>query len=214
MLLPFGSLTKTGSGMLVVTGTCSFFGPTAINQGELMVDGSLAGAVMVGSSGTLAGTGSLSSVTVNPGGHLAPGDAPGQLTLAGTLSLLTGSWLDFQLDTPPHSDMVLMPTGPLVLNGQQFSDFTFTPLAGFAPGEYTLIDAGSISGSLGPNISGTIDGHSATLAVQGSDLIITVVPEPGTIALLPAAVLLMLRVKLPCKPLTLTLSRRERGRFS
>ena len=81
------------------------------------------------------------------------------------------------------SDEVVMPNGLLALNGQQFSDFNFTPLAGFGEGTYTLIDAGSISGSLGSGTSGTIDGFQASLAVHGDNLVLNVVPEPGTLAL-------------------------------
>ena len=33
-------------------------------------------------------------------------------------------------------------TGQLILSGQQFSDFNFTPLAGFGAGTYDLIDFG------------------------------------------------------------------------
>ena len=94
--------------------------------------------------------------------------------------------MDYELDTPPTSDEVFMPSGLSSLNGQQFSDFNFTPLAGFGPGGYTLIDAGSISGSLGASTSGTIDGYPATLAIQGNDLVLNVVPEPSTLALLAA----------------------------
>jgi hypothetical protein len=95
--------------------------------------------------------------------------------------------MDYELDTPLVSAMVLMNSGALTLNGQQFSDFSFTPLGGLGIGSYPLIDAGSISGSLGANTSGTIDGLSATLAVQGNDLVLNVVPEPGTLALLVVA---------------------------
>ena len=78
-----------------------------------------------------------------------------------------------------------MPSGPLVLGGQQFADFNFTLMAGFAPGTYNLIDAQSIPlGSLGTSTSGTIDGLPATIAVQGNDVVLTVVPEPGTLTLL------------------------------
>jgi hypothetical protein len=80
-----------------------------------------------------------------------------------------------------------MPAGALGLNGQQFSDFNFTPLDGFEPGAYPLIDAGSINGSLGANTSGMIDGLPATLAISGNDLVLTVVPEPGTLALFGAS---------------------------
>ena len=90
------------------------------------------------------------------------------MNVSGSLSLLSGSVMDYSLDTPPDSSLVYMPSGALSLNGQQFTDFSFTPLAGFAPGTYTLIDAGSISGSLGSGTSGMIDGYQATVAVQAT----------------------------------------------
>ena len=49
---------------------------------------------------------------------------------------------------------------------------------------------GSISGSLA-STSGSIDGYPATLAVQGNDLVLTVVPEPSTLALLGAGAVLL-----------------------
>ncbi len=181
-----GSLIKIGNGSLDLTGAETYAGTTVVNQGELMVNGSLVSPVTVNSGGTLAGMGSLSSVTVAASGHLAPGDAPGTLALSGSLSLLSGSKIDYELDTPLDSDMVLMTSGALSLNGQQFSDFNFTPLGGFGPGTYDLINAGSVSGSLGSGTTGMIDGLPATLVVQGDNLVLNVVPEPGTIALIVA----------------------------
>jgi autotransporter-associated beta strand protein len=183
---PLFGIVKTGNGVMTLTGSNTYTGSAIINQGELMVNGPVASAVTVNSGGILTGTGSLTSVTVNSGGQLAPGDAPGTLTLSGSLTLLPGAVMDYELDTPLDSDEVLMPTSRLVLGGQQFSDFNFTPLAGFGPGTYTLIDAGSITGGLGANTTGTIGGFSASLAVQGNDLMLNVVPEPSTLALLVA----------------------------
>ncbi len=183
-----GSLIKLGSGTLTLASSNTFAGPVAINQGELLINGSLASPVTVNSGGVLAGTGSLSNVTVNAGGHLAPGNAPGLLNVSGSLTLMSSAVMDYELDTPLDSDEVLMmPTGLLTLSGQQFSDFNFTPLARFGPGGYTLIDAGSISGTLGTNTSGTIDGLPVTLAVQGNELVLNVVPEPSTLALMVMA---------------------------
>ena len=120
---------------------------------------------------------------MNPGGQLSPGNSPGVLRLSGTLALLSGAVMDYELSPLTTSDEVLMPSGVVSLNDQQFSDFDFTPLAGFGLGAYTLIDAGSISGSLGEDRSGMVGGYPANLAVQGTDLVLTVVPEPGSFSL-------------------------------
>jgi autotransporter-associated beta strand protein len=179
-----GQLIKVGSGILTITGSNTYTGPTSINQGELVINGSLANPTTVNSRGILGGAGSLGSVTVNSGGHLAPSNFPGVLHLSGSLTLATGALLDYDLDTPTTSDLISMPTRTLELSGQQFADFDFTSLAGFSDGTYTLIDAGPIAGSLGISTSGRIAGHSATLAIQGNDLVLNVVPEPSTLALL------------------------------
>ncbi len=182
-----GSLTKTGSGTLLLSGSNTYTGPTTIDQGKLDVDGWLTNsAVTVNSGGILSGTGSLASVTVNAGGTLTPGDSLGILHLSGNLILESGAEIDYGLDGNPADNEVAMPAGVLTLDDQQFSDFNFMFLAGFRDGTYTLIDAGSISGSLGSNLSGAINGHTATLAVQGNNLVLNVVPEPSSLVLLAA----------------------------
>jgi len=120
---------------------------------------------------------------VNSGGALAPGDALGTLHFGGNLFLAPGAALQFGLDTPSTSDMVSC--GSLVVSGQQFSDFTFTWTPNFAPGTYPLIEFGSLGGTgLGNNFSGLVDGFPANLAVSGNELVLSVVPEPSTLALL------------------------------
>ena len=178
-------LLKLGGNILTLTGSNSYTGPTTINQGTLLVNGSLASPVTVNSGGMLGGSGSLTSVTVASGGSLSPGAAPAAMNVSGSLSLLSGAKMDYALDTPTDSDEVYMPSGPLVLSGQQFADFNFTPLGGFGRGTYTLIDTNSVPiGSLGTSNSGTIDGMPAYIAVQGDDVVLTVVPEPSTLVML------------------------------
>ena len=184
---PGQGLTLTGGGQLTLSGTNTYTGPTTINQGKLIVDGSLTSSpVSVNSGGTLGGTGNLASVTVNSGGNLAPGDPLGTLSVGGSLILSAGAAMDYELDTPSTSDLIH--AGTLTLNSQRFSDFDFTWSANFGQGTYPLIAFLSSSGSLGANASGTIDGFPATLAVQGNDLVVNVVPEPSTAVLLGAGV--------------------------
>jgi autotransporter-associated beta strand protein len=182
-----GGLTlndSVGTGALTLTGSNTYSGPTTINQGKLVVDGWLTNSAVSVDGGTLGGTGYLRSVTVNPGGNLAPGDALGTLSVSGSLILVSGSLMDYELDTPSTSDTISC--GSLTLNGQQFSDFNFTPTDNFGPGSYDLIAFASSTGSLGAITSGTVDGLPATLTLQSNDLVLTVVPEPSTATLLGA----------------------------
>ena len=112
------------------------------------------------------------------------------MNVSGTLNLAFGASMDYDLDTVSSSDEIFMRSGLLKLNGQQFSDFDFTPLSGFGVGTYTLIEAGSISGKLGNDTAGTIENLPAYLSVSGNDLVLNVVPEPGTAMLLAVSGLL------------------------
>ena len=91
-----GSLVKIGSGTLSLTGSNTYTGPTSINQGSLVVNGSLVSPVTVNSGGLLGGTGTLSSVTVGPSGSIAPGNPLGTLTLSGGLVLESGAVMDYE----------------------------------------------------------------------------------------------------------------------
>ncbi len=182
MLKGVGSLNKIGSGVLALSGSNTYTGPTTITLGKLVVDGWLPNSAVTVNGGTLGGTGHLSSGTVTAGGQIAPGNPLGTLHFSGGLVLSSGADMDFELDTPSTSSMISCSS--LTLGGQQFSNFAFPYTANFAPGTYYLIEAGSSpSGTLGTSTSGTIDGYPASLAVKGNNLVLTVVPEPGTLAL-------------------------------
>ena len=170
------SLLVTAPGLSVLSAASSFTS-TTISGGTLELDASLASAATV-NGGVLSGTGSLLSVNVDPSGHVAPGDAgAGQLVLTGSAAINGGI-----LDIAAADSFVtsLSVGGNLVLSGDPTLDVTGSLL----PGVYTIAD-----------YSGTLSGEFATLSIpagfrvnygSGSDSQITLspVPEPGTLALL------------------------------
>ena len=84
-----GSLTKAGAGVLTVTGTNTYTGGTTVSAGTLDLDGSLTSDVAVASTGRIEGVGSTSG-DLTSSGTVAPGNAPGTLTVAGDV-VFTGT---------------------------------------------------------------------------------------------------------------------------
>ncbi len=114
------------------------------------------------SGATLAGTGVLGQTTVEPGGHLAPGDSPGTITVGG-LTLQNGAFFDFEIG-PTATDRVDV-NGDLTLGGT----LVLSLLDGYIPslGQSFAIFGGaisSISGTFQSIVAPTFDGQTVYLA--------------------------------------------------
>jgi autotransporter-associated beta strand protein len=79
------SLTKEGTGTQILSGNNTYTGTTTIAQGTLVVDGNISTSSLttVASGASLAGSGTVGSLTIASGGTLAPGVGPGGLDIAG-----------------------------------------------------------------------------------------------------------------------------------
>lgn len=205
-------IEKTGAGVWTLTGDNTYDLQTVVSGGTLEVEGShdnptSGRGYTIQNGGTLGGSGSISltdgDVTVEAGGGLAPGSSPGTLTLdlgTGSLDLAgvagggagTLIWELGNAGNPASNDLILLNSGFLDIGIDllRFTDFNFVPGAGFgAGGEYTLVATGnSVIGSLDPvlaNLQGQVGGLDATLgfSLDGTDLILTVVPEPSLLLL-------------------------------
>lgn len=185
------NLVKTGSATLTLAGNNSYSGTTTINNGTLLVNGSIMSSVLtVATNGILGGTGSIGGpVTVNGGGSLAPGDATGTSTLT-VRSLALGSALNNGITINYSAN----PTGVLGLlnvtnsNGLTNNGAVTVQVSGTlpitAPAVYTLIQyAGSLKGSgtfaVGslPNAAtGYITNNTGASAIQ---LVVTSVNIPA-----------------------------------
>lgn len=89
---------KSGKGRLSLTGSANLGSGTCVQEGQLSANGELTSAfVQVDAIATLRGTGHIAG-PVNVDGRLAPGNSPGTLTVAGTVTMNEGSTLQVDID--------------------------------------------------------------------------------------------------------------------
>jgi autotransporter-associated beta strand protein len=200
------AITKTGAG--TVKFSCApgntYDGGTTVSTGTLLVtntsgSGTGTGAVNV-TAGTLGGTGSVSgAVTVGNGAggsdsFIAPGSGGiGTFTTTNSLSLASDATFSFEFNSSAITADKLVANG-VTLNGS--SVFSYTDLGSGTLAlntVFTIIDntsGSAISGAFG-NLAdlstftvGANQFQASYSGGTGNDLVITVVPEPATWALL------------------------------
>lgn len=155
-----GSLTKSGSGTLVLAGTNSYSGGTTVNGGTLVVaaGATVTSPVTVNAGGTLSGLGTVGDVSV--AGTLAPGyqavtgltGQAGKLNVLGSLAFTSGATYALQLT--PGSFSTTSVSGTATLAGQV--------TATFAGGIYAAGSRLAIVSS-GRGVSGRFAGLSTTM---------------------------------------------------
>ncbi len=155
-----GGLTKQGTGTLTLNGSNSYSGETIVEEGALLVDGSLASEVSVSTGAAIGGGGTINA----------------------DLSLASGAYFVFNLATP------LTVTGSVTLDST-FGIASVLGLDDtVAEGTYVLIDGTSTDFSAlglqnwGSENAYDLGGGKSAYFKQGS-LEVQVVPEPGTWAL-------------------------------
>ena len=112
-----GTLVKSGPGTMLLAGHNVYTGTTTVNNGTLLVNGSLgSGAVTVTTGATLGGNGNLGgSLTIQSGGihALTVAAAPSAQvtrTISGSLDLNAGNVLTLTSNTPPQPGIFILAT--------------------------------------------------------------------------------------------------------
>jgi fibronectin-binding autotransporter adhesin len=202
-----GSVVIAGAGTTTLSGTNTYTGLTTVSAGTLAVNGSVAGAMSVASGATLQGSGTIGGATT-VSGNLNPGNSPGLLTFANSLTLDSTSATTMEItgigDRGVAYDAVNV-GGALTYGGTLILDFSGDLYTegiysfdlfdfGTSGGSFESMSlAGIYSGSFTNNVGiwGLTDGDNNWSFNQGDGVLsFTVVPEPN-VAMVAGSLVLM-----------------------
>ncbi len=181
------ALNKITSSTLILGGTNTYTGPTAVSNGTLLVNGSIASPVTVYSGGTLGGIGTLrSNLLANAGATVAPGNpgSIGTLTVSGTITNGGTLLMEINRTNSQTSDLLssaktititgggtltVTNLGPALQVGDSFQLFN-QAVTGFAVTNLPVMDANN-------NLLYT---WTNKVAINGSIQVLTAIPPVNT----------------------------------
>jgi autotransporter-associated beta strand protein len=183
---PSGGLTKIGGGALTLSGASAYTGNTLLQAGTLIVNGSLAGTVIV-SAGTLGGSGTVKNITAS-GSTISPGVGVGTaaLTTSGSGPIdSTFNRATFVADVNGAAgDRYTNSAGKVALTGATLSVNTLS--SGTIGQTYTLISSpGGITGVFAnAPVSGVTYAFGSffyTVTYTGTSVVLTCANAPTTL---------------------------------
>jgi autotransporter-associated beta strand protein/T5SS/PEP-CTERM-associated repeat protein len=176
-----GGVVKQGTGTFTLTGASSYTGPTNIDAGTLVVNGSLASNVFVNSGGTLRGTGSIGSLVVGNGAALSPGNSIGTFTVQGNLVMAAAAAYLVEVSSSAADRTNV--AGTASLGGTVQATF----LSGTVARAYTILSAaGGLNGTtFGALTTSNLPANfNASLSYTATDVILNLTATLGALTTL------------------------------
>ena len=172
-----GTVEKQAAGKLLLTGTHTYTGATAISAGTLLVNGVIGASAVTVTNGTLGGNGVIKGpVTIQSAGHLAPGTSIGALTISNSLSLSGVTIMELNAATGTN-DLVRGLTsvtygGTLALSNLAGTITASNAFKLFSANSYRSAFATLTPASPGPGLAW----NTNTLATDGTLRVVSTVP--------------------------------------
>jgi uncharacterized protein with beta-barrel porin domain len=142
------SLTKTGTGKLVLNGSHSYTGDTVLSAGQLQIGdalhtgASVANNLSAATGTTVSGHGTIHGNLSSVGATVAPGGSIGTLVVGGAFTADSGTTL--QIELSPTQASLLQVTGSATLNGGNLTlDFD---AGSYSAATYNILTASSVTG--------------------------------------------------------------------
>lgn len=168
-IIDFSYLTKTGTGTLTLTGNNPYYGATIVNDGLLVVNGSIANSgITVNAGGSLGGSGTLGSITIN-GGSLAPGNSIGTMNVSGSIDFSGGGVYEVEVDAAGNSDLIIATAMATLTNGTvlvlpEVGDYSLST-------DYTILSAaGGLGGTTFNSVSSNLAFLTPTLTYDANNV--------------------------------------------
>jgi fibronectin-binding autotransporter adhesin len=168
-----GGITKQGDGILNLTATNTYSGPTTVSGGTLAVNGSISSNVTVGAAGTLGGNGVITGSVVNAG-TLAPGNSIGTLTVNGSFTQAAGSTYRVEANAAGQADRINVTGAPGTATLQGGTVQVLAQAGSYGKSTtYTILNAtGGVSGTYA-NVTSNFAFLTPSLAYDANNVFLT-----------------------------------------